>query len=39
MKEFSTRDTLDELSTSREVTDSAIIRMIYAYYANYVDGK
>lgn len=36
MKDFSTRDALEELSDSKEVADSAIIRMIYAYYANYV---
>lgn len=36
MKDFSTRDALEELSGSKEVTDGSIIRMIYAYYANYV---
>lgn len=36
MKEFSTRHAIEELWASKEVTDNAIIRMIYAYYANYV---
>lgn len=36
MKEFSTRHVIEELWSSKEVTDEAIIRMIYAYYANYV---